>query len=125
MLAFLNIFFFCFHTILIPFNLFGWIFRKTRLANLVTLGCTAFSWFLLGIWYGFGYCPSTDWHWQVRAGLGLEVDTRSYTAFLVNMLTGMDVNPVLVDRAAVILLFLAFSASLSTNIRNWTANTRK
>jgi len=124
-LAFLNIFFFCFHTILILFNLFGWIFRKTRLANLVTLGCTALSWFLLGIWYGFGYCPSTDWHWRVRAGLGLEVDTRSYTAFLVNTLTGLHVNTVLVDRATMILFLLALAASLSINIRTWTATTEK
>jgi len=34
---------------------------------------TAFSWFVLGIWYGWGYCVCTDWHYMVlRDELGGE-----------------------------------------------------
>lgn len=37
MYAFLDKFFFVFHSALIVFNLFGWIWRKTRAANLVVV----------------------------------------------------------------------------------------
>jgi len=117
MLVFLNIFFFVFHTVLIVFNLFGWVWKRTRLANLITLGATAFSWFILGIWYGFGYCPSTQWHWQVRLKLGYTIDTYSYTKFLVDTMTGLDMNAKLVDTMTVILFLLALSASVFTNIK--------
>ncbi|MEO5906489.1 MAG: DUF2784 family protein, partial [Saprospiraceae bacterium] len=62
----LDYFFFFFHTSLILFNCFGWIFPKLRRWNLITLLLTAFSWFVLGIWFGLGYCVCTDWHWAVR-----------------------------------------------------------
>ncbi|HUT66069.1 MAG TPA: DUF2784 family protein [Spirochaetota bacterium] len=117
MLVFLNIFFFVFHTVLIVFNLFGWVWKRTRLANLVTLGGTAFCWFILGIWYGFGYCPSTEWHWQVRLRLGFTIDTYSYTKFLVDTMTGLDVNAKLVDTMTAILFLLALGASVFTNIK--------
>jgi len=68
---FLDKFFFVFHSLLILFNLSGWMWKKTRRLNLVLLLLTGFSWTILGIWYGFGFCPSTEWHWQVRMKLGL------------------------------------------------------
>jgi len=52
--------FFIFHSALIAFILFGWIWRRTRVADLVVVLLTAFSWTILGIWYGFGFCPSTE-----------------------------------------------------------------
>ena len=118
MLSFLNIFFFVFHTVLIVFNLFGWVWRRTRLANLMTLGATAFFWFIIGIWYGVGYCPSTEWHWQVRLRLGYTIETYSYTKFLVDTITGLDVNAKLVDTATVTLFLLAICASVFTNIKS-------
>jgi len=119
MYAFLNIFFFVFHSTLIIFNLFGWIWKKTRLANLVVILLTAFSWTILGIWYGFGFCPCTDWHWQVREKLGYFDMPSSYTKFLIDSLTGLDVKETLVDTLAVILLALALVASVFTNVRDW------
>lgn len=101
--------------------LFGWIWRKTRVANLIVVLLTAFSWFILGIWYGFGYCPSTDWHWQVRMKLGHYDMPSSYTKFLVDSLTGLDVKATLVDIFAVLFLILALFASVLTNVRDWRA----
>jgi hypothetical protein len=115
----LNVFFFIFHSVLIVFNLFGWIWRKTRRANLVVLLLTAFSWFILGIWYGFGYCPFTEWHWHVRMKLGLYDMTSSYLVFLIQSLSGLRVSRETVDTFAVLLLFLALSMSLLFNIRDW------
>ena len=53
---FLNIFFFVFHSVFTLFNITGWAFRKTRKWHLITMLLTAASWFILGIWYGWGYC---------------------------------------------------------------------
>jgi len=119
MSAFLNIFFFVFHSSLIIFNLFGWIWKKTRLANLIVILLTAFSWTILGIWYGFGFCPCTDWHWQVREKLGYFDMPSSYTKFLIDSLTGLDVKETMVDTLAVTLLALALVASVFTNLRDW------
>jgi len=119
MYAFLDKFFFVFHSTLMIFILFGWIWKKTRLANLVVILLTAFSWFFLGIWYGFGFCPCTDWHWQVRMKLGHYDMPHSYTKFLVDTLTGLDVSAKLVDFFAVLFLILALFASILTNVRDW------
>ncbi len=119
MFAFLNIFFFVFHSTLIIFNLFGWIWKKTRLANLIVILLTAFSWTILGIWYGFGFCPCTEWHWKVRIKLGYFDMPSSYTKFLIDSLTGLEVNETSVDTLAVTLLALALVASVVTNVRDW------
>ncbi len=119
MYAFLNIFFFVFHSSLIIFNLFGWIWKKTRLANLTVILLTVFSWTILGIWYGFGYCPCTDWHWQVREKLGYLDFPSSYTKFLIDSLTGLNVKETLANTLSVTLLALALVASILTNVRDW------
>ena len=125
MYAFLDKFFFIFHSSLIVFILFAWIWKKTRLANLVVILMTAFSWTVLGIWYGFGYCPCTEWHWQVRVKLGYYDMPSTYTKFLIDSLTGLDVSPILVDTLAVSLLILAFAASVFTNARDWKKGDKK
>jgi hypothetical protein len=43
----------------------------------------------------------------------------SYTKFLVDSLTGLDVNEKLVDIFAVMFLTLALFASVMTNMRDW------
>lgn len=121
----LDKFFFVFHSSLIIFNLFGWIWKKTRLANLVVLLSTAFSWFILGIWYGFGFCPSTEWHWQVRVKLGLYDMPSSYIEFLIESLTGLDVSRKFVDIFALVFLILALLASILTNVRDWRKKKRR
>jgi len=125
MYIFLDKFFFVFHSSLIIFNLFGWIWKKTRLANLVVLLSTAFSWFILGIWYGFGFCPSTEWHWQVRVKLGLYDMPSSYIEFLIESLTGLDLSRKFVDVFALVFLILALLASILTNVRDWRKKKRR
>lgn len=119
MYRFLDKFFFVFHSSLMVLILLGWMWKRTRLANLVVVLLTAFSWFILGIWYGYGYCPSTDWHWQVRARMGIRDLPTSYTKFLVDSFTVWDVSQKTVDIVTLLLLVFALSASLYTNIRDW------
>ena len=114
----LNIFFFAFHTIFTLFNIAGWIFPKTRKLHLVTMLLTAFSWFVLGIWYGWGYCLCTDWHWQVRESLGFHDRSNSYIHFLLLKLTGKDLNPRFVDNATLIFFLLSFVLSVWLNIND-------
>jgi hypothetical protein len=119
LLKILNLFFFGFHTVLILFNIFGWLVPRWRLANFITLSLTAFSWFVLGIWYGWGYCFCTDWHWQVREMLGYENMSSSYIHFLILEMTGINFPADLVDAFTVILFFAAFVISAYLNFRKW------
>ncbi len=115
---FLNIFFFVFHTAFTLFNIAGWIFPKTRKLHLITLSLTAFSWFVLGIWNGWGYCVCTDWHWDVRTKLGYEDRSNSYIHFLLLKLTGINLNPKLVENATLIIFLVSFGLSIWFTIKD-------
>lgn len=118
MLEFLNVFFFSFHGLLILFNCFGWISRKTRPWNLASLLITAFSWSFLGIWYGWGYCFCTDWHWAIRNELGINDGTNSYIDLLIIKTTGLDLPDTLVDRIVLIVFLLSLLISIALNLRD-------
>ena len=116
MYVFLDIFFLVFHSGLILFNLFGWIWEKTKRLNLFTLLATAFSWVVLGIWYGFGYCPCTHWHWLVRRELGDTDMPNSYIKFLVDELLGFNISAGIIDTATGIAFALALILSILSNL---------
>ena len=99
----LDLTFFVLHTGWIAFNCLGWIWRRTRPWQLATVSLTALSWFGLGVWFGWGYCPCTDWHWQVRERLGFS-DPPSYIQLLVRELTGIDLPTDLANAVAVLTL---------------------
>lgn len=104
--------FILFHGFLILFNVLGWIVPKWRFANLITLSLTALSWFVLGIWYGIGYCPFTDWHWKVRQLLGYNDSSNSYIHFLILKITGINLPENWVNMTTIIVFFTAFSVSI-------------
>jgi len=112
-----NAFFFVFHVALILFNLFGWIPEWSRKWNLLTLLLTALSWFGLGIFYGFGYCFLTDWHWTIREKLGYNTDSNSYIHFLITELTPLEIKEDVVDVWTAILFFMALVISVYVNLR--------
>jgi hypothetical protein len=113
----LNVAFFVFHTAWIAFNALGWLFKRTRRWHLATVTLTAFSWFGLGFWYGWGYCPSTDWHWQVRARLGYR-DPASYVQLLLSEVTGIDLDPVWANALTLGTLVAAAILGVVLNIRD-------
>lgn len=118
-LEIINVLFFVFHTLLIFFNVFGWLVPDWRSANLLTLLLTIFSWLVLGFWYGWGYCICVDWHWQVRELLGYQNLSPSYIHFLILKITGIDIPINLVDAITVIVLSLVFIQSAYLNIKKW------
>lgn len=111
--------FWSFHTVLILFNLFGWIPARLRKWNLVTLGATLISWLVMGLAYGIGYCICTDYHFQVRRAMGIEDNADTYLQLLVRKISGWDPPLALVNNTAAVCLALAVSASLFLNIRDW------
>src|SRR4029434_819984 len=113
----LNAGFFVFHTSWILFTCLGWIWRQTRSCQRATVVLTAVSWFGLGAWYGWGYCPCTDWHWQIRAQLGYK-DPPSYIQLLVRELTGIDMHADVADVLVIATLAAAALLSAALNVRD-------
>jgi hypothetical protein len=97
----------------------GLIWRSTRKWHLVTLSLTAFSWFVLGIWYGWGFCFCTQWHWEVRQKLGYVDHSNSYIQFLVLKLTGINFPIQLVDDLTLLVFITCFALSIWLNIKDF------
>jgi len=115
----LDIFFVVFHSFLIIFNLFGWIWKKTRIWNLIILLLTGASWLILGWIVGvFGYCPLTDWHFTVLEKLGKTGLHNSYIKYLADRITGQDFNSVMVDKITLYSFLAALIISLALNTIN-------
>lgn len=97
MLRALDVFYTILHLAIIGFNLFGWIWPRTRKAHLIVIGATAISWFGLGIWFGWGYCPITHWQWDVKEKLGETDLPSSFVKYFADKISGKDFPPSLVD----------------------------
>lgn len=119
MLQFLDVFFVILHTAIILFNLFGWIWKKTRVANLILLLLTGLSWTVLGIFYGFGYCPFTDWHWDVLDKMGKTGLPSSYVEYLLARLLWIDISSGTADALTGITYLVALVISIVLNIRDY------
>ena len=103
------------HVLLMVFNLTGWIWPRTRKLHLITLIATAISWLILGIWYGFGYCPLTDWHWSIKEKMGERNLPNSFVKYLADKITGNEVNSSLIDTVTVGCLIFAIIAAVYVN----------
>ena len=124
-MKFLDIFFTAFHSLLVLFILFGWIWKKTRRLNLICILLTAASWLGLGIFYGLGYCPLTDWHFNILRRLGYTDLPNSYLSFLFTRLTGLQIDQNLVDEVTLWGLVIAMMISIFLNFRHWFLRSRK
>ncbi len=91
MLQLVDVFFVVFHSALIIFVLFGWLVPRLRTAHLICVLLTGGSWFILGLFYGIGYCPLTDWHWQVLRKMGETGLPASYVQYILKRLTGIGI----------------------------------
>ena len=113
----LDYFFIILHTILILFNLFGWLVPKFRIYNLFFILLTFGSWIFLGFWYGFGFCPLTEWHFQVLEKLGQKNLPDSYIKYMLDRLIGLNLNEKFINVITFLALLIAFIFSLYTNIK--------
>ena len=117
MLNVLDKLFFLMHLLLIVFNLFGWIPRKTRLLHLFFVLITLGFWVVVGYWKGFGYCPLTDWHWQVKTQLGETALPASFIKYFVDQMLHINSNPAFIDIMTASALGISLICSLIMNAK--------
>ncbi|MCH6198603.1 DUF2784 domain-containing protein [Aquiflexum sp. LQ15W] len=108
-------FFLVFHTLLICFNLFAWLWKPLRKWHLAVISLTLGSWVILGIWYGWGYCPLTDWHWGVLRKLGVRDLPNSYISYLFQRMLGIDFEEKMIDSFTLVFALIAFLISVKVN----------
>ena len=116
-LVFLDYAFLVAHTALILFNLFGWVWERTLRFNLLSIILTVTAWFAFAPWYGLGYCPCTDWHWQVKEALGQTDLPNNYLTYLFETWTGIVVSDEFSATLAWSALVPAFALSLFFNLK--------
>lgn len=115
-----DLFFLIFHSGLILFNLFAWIWRPLRKWHLLTISLTLVSWVFLGIFYGWGYCPLTDWHWDILRQKGISDLPNSYISYLIERILQVNISGSTVDILTLMLAITAFLISLKVNF--WPRN---
>ena len=64
---------------------------------------------------GVGYCPCTDWHWQIRRRLGDYDIPNSYIKFVLDKITGLEFDALIVDRVVIVSYFIALAISIFLN----------
>jgi len=94
----------------------GWLFCETRLAALLLQAAIASSWLVIGPLSGkpVGYCLVTDMQWRVRRGIGQPERSGGYVKFLLDGLSGRDLDAALVDRWTARAFFACLGANLVT-----------
>ena len=117
LLQFPDYFFTVVHITLILFNLFGWswIWRPLRKPHLLVILLTFISWGILRIWYGQGYCPLTDWHWELLSRAGHRQLPHSYISYLLQRMLGWHLPDRRMDFMTVGLTFITLMASIRVN----------
>lgn len=115
LLDFADLFFLIFHSALILFNLFAWIWIPLRKWHLLTISLTLASWVFLGFFYGWGYCPLTDWHWGVLRQKGISDLPNSYISYLIERILHVKLPHKVVDAFTLSLAVVAFMISLKVN----------
>lgn len=111
----LDLFFTLLHLLIIGFNLVGWIWEGTRKLHLFVVAATVFSWVVLGIWFGFGYCPITDWQWQIKEKLGERNLPNSFIKYFADKISGSDINAELIDILTLAGFVLAIALTVYVN----------
>ncbi|MDO9511469.1 MAG: DUF2784 domain-containing protein [Bacteroidales bacterium] len=114
-----DVFFVIFHSAFLVFILTGWIFKTLRPSHLIALIFTALSWFFLGIWFGWGYCFLTDWHWIILDHLGKTDIPASYIQYLILRITGFNTGAQLADIITAGGFLIAIILSVILNFRDY------
>lgn len=103
------------HVVIIAVNLFGWIWKKTRKLHFILAMATIASWFILGMWFGLGYCPVTDWQWQVKYRLGERNLPASFVEYYAEKITGYNFSTSFIDIVTLVSFLCAILLSVYFN----------
>ena len=96
-LVFMNYTLHAVHLSLMSICIVGWMFEPIRVLHLVAVTLVAVSWFGLGKFFGYGYCILTDTQWRVKRRLGQEPYTESYVKYILDKITGLDIDKKITD----------------------------
>ncbi len=110
----LDVLLFLMHLIVILFNTTGWIWEVTRKWHLLAVIITLISWFILGFWFGWGYCFLTDWHWDVKRKLGETGLPNSFIQYLAEQ-CGIVVEPAVTDGITAVVFAFSVLMAFATN----------
>jgi len=117
MLTILDFFLTFLHSAIVLFILFGWVSQKTRKAHFALLTLTILSWIILGGIIGtFGYCPITDWQWDIKRDLGEKNLPGSFIQYAVDKTFSINSNKQLVDLFTI--LGLVFGVTMAA-VKKW------
>ena len=107
MLLFLDYILTFLHASLVIFAITGWAFDSTRKFHFWTVLCILFAWLVIGYWLGTtGYCPITDFHWDLKRALGEVNLPNSFIKYMLDWLFQYDFNRHEVDRLTGIVMVL-------------------
>jgi hypothetical protein len=84
---------------------------------------TLASWFILGLWFGLGYCPVTDWQWQVKSKLGERNLPASFIEYYAEKITSYNFSTSFIDIVTLVSFLLAISFSVYFNF--FSSNVKK
>lgn len=115
MLQFLDILLTIVHLAIVGFNLFGWIPKVTRKAHFISILLTAASWLLLGIWFGIGYCPFTDWQWRIKERMGEKNLPSNFIEYFAEKITSINFDSQLINNMISVCFVLAALLSIYFN----------
>ena len=117
--AFLDYFLTIFHSAFVLFVLVGWLFKSTRKAPVIASGLVSVASLGIGFYKGvIGYCPLTDWHWDIKRALGERNIPSSFTEYMLEKITGMDLDRKLVDLGTAAGLILSVLCAVYVNLRS-------
>lgn len=112
----LNALFHVLHIAIILFVMLGWLVPQWLMMHLVLTMLTLGSWFILGHWFGHGYCPVSSWHWRLKGALGDGRPEGTYIHLLLQRLSGRALQSAAVDRFVVVVTLLIAGISIALNV---------
>lgn len=112
------------HLTVIVINLTFWMSFKTLRIAQVTQVVTLLSWLGGGLFYGFGYCFLTEWHWDYKRSMGDTDLPASYIKLVLDRSTGQSWDAQLIDQATWIALLISITGCLVQSIRHYRAQVK-
>ena len=103
------------HALVAGFCAFGWLIEGAEKLHFYLILTIGFSWYVLGLHYGIGYCVLTDWQWQVRKKLGCTPEHGSFVQLLLERASGMHLNVSQVKLFAYTIYWLSAVISIYIN----------
>jgi hypothetical protein len=106
------------HSALVIFILTGWAFKKSRKVHLIIVSVTLFAWLVIGFIMGsIGYCPLTDWHWDIKRSLGETGLPSSFIKYMVDKIFNVNSGRLFIDAITGIGMVVSVILTITVNFK--------